>query len=1099
MNSDLTTGIARILKADNTTAGTGFVVSADGLLVTCAHVVESAGAKPGDSVALVFHATGESHQARVEPAWWRDPKAEDISLLRLEGVLPPGVTALPLDHPDSSREHCFETFGFPEVSPEEGVWGAGKVLGMTTVKSVPMVQLRSPEITSGFSGAPVWDRDTQRVIGMVISIAAPDRYGRQQETAFAIPSDLLVQVCPQIALVLQPSVNLAVNVYVSSACPDLVEYRDRVVERLHQKRYAVFPRREYAAIEGSSPDGRLYEIACCQIYVAFLASGCDREPRDAELAVIKMEYRQAVESGLECFLFFSGTDLTVGRNATDKGASAKTMGLPWAELATPRAAKFFASPEDLVEQAVALVDSWASSRLDANMHQLRVRRDEADKKRRATRDRQRVVNLRPLDVTHTFKDRLHEMRALCEHLGENSVRLVSVVGRGGMGKTALVSRALTDLERGMLPVPSRARELVVDGIIYLSARSTGLALERIYADVGRMMGEPVNSRLLTYWANKDVSLAAKVEFLLETMQGGLYLILLDNLEDYLAEDGRITSEGLHLFVEGCLTQPSGARLLVTSREEIRIVAAALHRTRCIPLREGLPADDAIALLRELDPQGELGLRDSPEEDLRRAARLTRGIPRALELLAGILYEDPSASLARLLADEISFGTEVVEQLVAEAHRRLGKDEHRVMEALAIFDRPVSETAVAYLLHPWFPGLNAGACLRHLTRSYFVSASRVSGEYSLHPLDAEHSRRQLSDLERDIYCRRNLELRAADFYLSIRKDESEWRSIDDLTPQQAEFEHRVRAGCPDDGARILMSVSDHFHLWGHYYPVKAMCEQLLGKVSDVGLEAATLEILGRMYHSVGNPEDAISNLEKAKALAIQSGDQLILCNTAYRIGIVVRNLGQPEESIEHFQQALAIAREIGSPLLKGRILEELGVAYRDTGQLETGVTCLQEALAIAKGISDQKLEVDALTNLGFSFLLQEQPSEAMEALWSALKTARSIGYRRFEGWSLEFLSRCYLSLGEATKAIAHLQEALDVHHEIGNKNGERQAYDGLGEVCLKMGDLEGAKKHFETALSLDRAIRHRREERRHMAVLETIYSDLGQYRESKDSV
>ena len=141
---------------------------------------------------------------------------------------------------------------------------------------------------------------------------------------------------------------------------------------------------------------------------------------------------------------------------------------------------------------------WAQAQLDADMDQLRARRDRADEARREMRERQRVVNLRPLDVTHTFKDRVREVQALCDHLTDSSVRLVSVVGRGGMGKTALVSRVLGDLEQGVLPVEGEKgerKELPIDGILYLSARSTGLGLERIYTDVGRMLGEPLASKL----------------------------------------------------------------------------------------------------------------------------------------------------------------------------------------------------------------------------------------------------------------------------------------------------------------------------------------------------------------------------------------------------------------------------------------------------------------------------------------------------------------------------------------------------------------------------------------------------------------------------
>ncbi|MFN2283254.1 MAG: hypothetical protein ACK2UQ_02465, partial [Anaerolineae bacterium] len=506
----------------------------------------------------------------------------------------------------------------------------------------------------------------------------------------------------------------------------------------------------------------------------------------------------------------------------------------------------------------------------ADMAWWRAKRDWDDADRRERRERQRVVNVRPLDVTHTFKDRVREALALREHLSDGTVRLVSVVGRGGMGKTALVSRVLADLEEMIPPVSEampgdrpagippalysrlraalrtcgafgsdaalravftdarlapwqsqipeadsvfariqrtiaflfaqtsdasghsenalmlllnalseqkehgdanqrRLRELAeelsaltsapveamagaqgrtaaqpVDGILYLSARSTGLSLERIYTDVGRMLGDPSASRLAARWADRDTPLATKVEYLLETLQDGVYVILLDNLEDVLDDDNAIQEEGLRLFVERCMLQPGGARLITTSREQVAVTPAAVRSARHIPLREGLPEDDAVALLRDFDGDGRLGLRDAPEADLHRAVQLTQGIPRALEILAGILDRDPTLTLNELLADETVFGEQVMEGLIAAGYERLGEEERRVLEALAVFNRPVDATAIAFLLQPWFPALDVRASLRRLVNSYFVNFSRATGEYSLHPLDREYVYRRIPD-------------------------------------------------------------------------------------------------------------------------------------------------------------------------------------------------------------------------------------------------------------------------------------------------------------------------------------------------------------------
>jgi tetratricopeptide (TPR) repeat protein len=757
------------------------------------------------------------------------------------------------------------------------------------------------------------------------------------------------------------------------------------------------------------------------------------------------------------------------------------------------------------------IAAWAQVQLDLDMDELRARRDQADKARREMRERQRVVNLRPLDVTHTFKDRLREIRALCDHLTDAGVRLVSIVGRGGMGKTALASRVLADLERGVLPVPGEERELTIDGILYLSARGTGLGLERVYADVGRMLGEPTARKMAARWADRDTPLAAKVEYLLGSMQDGLYLILLDNLEDELAEDGAIREEGLRLFVERCLAQLGGARLITTSREQIKVAAAALRNARSIPLREGLPDYEAVALLRDLDPDGTLGLRDAPEKELRHAVQLTGGIPRALEILAGILHQDPTASLSRLLIDEGLFGEQVVERLVAASHRRLGEDERRVMETLAVFDRPVEETAVVYLLYPWFPDLDVRASLRRLVGGYFVSASRVTGECSLHPLDRDYVYRQLPDPEKGpfhmflaaiwlvfkhkpskktlesskmavpsqdfhapgVYNRRNLELRAADFYASIRKPKSEWKSIEDLAPQLAEFEHRVRARDCDGACRVLNLIDyNYLILWGHYGRVVEMREKLLKRPIDPDLRAANLGNLGRAYRSLGQTERAIKLCKQALAIARGVGDSEGEETWLGNLGNAYRDLGQTKRAIEYYKRARVVASEVGDRWREGIWLGNQGNIYRTLGQFDQAIELYEEALAIAREIGDRSEERDRreegsrFGGLGIVYCAQGQTERAIKHYERALDIAREIGHRRNEAIWLNNLGNAYHTLERFEQAIEVHEHALTIAREIGYRLGESYPLLGLGKALLATGKLSQARRHCAEARDLD---------------------------------
>ncbi len=201
--ADLTSGIVRILDSNRKTVGTGFVVAED-LAVTCAHVI-SAAAPPKDGqagadVELVFRAGGGRALAAVVREWFRPADAEDVAFLQLKEPLPEGVQPLLLGSSGGASGHPFQTFGFPSASPVEGIGGKGDILGETLMQGMRVLQLSSPQITTGFSGAPVFDTATSRVAGMVNAIAPQDGYGRLAETAFMIPAETLRLICPLLTL-----------------------------------------------------------------------------------------------------------------------------------------------------------------------------------------------------------------------------------------------------------------------------------------------------------------------------------------------------------------------------------------------------------------------------------------------------------------------------------------------------------------------------------------------------------------------------------------------------------------------------------------------------------------------------------------------------------------------------------------------------------------------------------------------------------------------------------------------------------------------------------------------------------------------------------
>ncbi len=198
---ELTSGIVCVLNSHSRPAGAGFVAStttSENLIITCAHVL---GETVPEKVSVIFQANGEQREAMVIDRWWRPMETEDIAILQVLGDWPQGVQSFPLGEAAGTRGHTIHTFGFPQVGEVEGILGTGEVLGLgaKTKAGQPLLQIRSSEITAGFSGAPLWDELRQRVIGMVVIVAKPDASGKLSETAFATPTETLQSICSALS------------------------------------------------------------------------------------------------------------------------------------------------------------------------------------------------------------------------------------------------------------------------------------------------------------------------------------------------------------------------------------------------------------------------------------------------------------------------------------------------------------------------------------------------------------------------------------------------------------------------------------------------------------------------------------------------------------------------------------------------------------------------------------------------------------------------------------------------------------------------------------------------------------------------------------
>ncbi len=400
----------------------------------------------------------------------------------------------------------------------------------------------------------------------------------------------------------------------------------------------------------------------------------------------------------------------------------------------------------------------------------------------------KFINPPPGIAPAYFQDRHLETKLMGDFLKNDAVRLMTVVGRAGIGKTAMVCRLLKAMESGCLPDDGGA--LSIDGIVYLGEIGVHkVNFPHLFADLCRLLPHETAKELDAVYKEARTNTGDKIRALLTAFPRGRVVVLLDNFESKLDPETRDVADAeLDEALQALLDfQHHGVKVIITTRIAPRNLALVQPgRQYSLNLDQGLESPYAENILREMDKDGKLGLAEAPADLLDLARRRTLGFPRALEALVAILCADRETTLQDILADtEKLLPQYVVEKLVGEAFSRLDPRAQAVMQALAVYVRPVTAAAVDYLLQPFLPGVDSAPVLNRLVNMQLVR--KDVGHYYLHPVDCEYALSRVPEgkkTDRDetgtpLFTRFALLHRGAEYFKKARKPRLDWKNIADL--------------------------------------------------------------------------------------------------------------------------------------------------------------------------------------------------------------------------------------------------------------------------------------------------------------------------------
>jgi predicted ATPase/DNA-binding CsgD family transcriptional regulator len=184
-----------------------------------------------------------------------------------------------------------------------------------------------------------------------------------------------------------------------------------------------------------------------------------------------------------------------------------------------------------------------------------------------------------------------------------------------------------------------------------------------------------------------------------------------------------------------------------------------------------------------------------------------------------------------------------------------------------------------------------------------------------------------------------------------------------------------------------------------------------------------------------------------------------------VGQLAEAQGDQARARARLETALALHRELEDKLGMALALLHLGRVARNQGDYVRAAALEEESLASFRTYGLGREIVWALLSLGDVALDQGDFPQAEARFREALSQSEALGDWNGSGWALINLGRIACRQGDAERAQAVLTESLARFRDVGNSDGMAATYIELGYVAQRRGETVQAAVAFAKGLTL----------------------------------
>jgi predicted ATPase/DNA-binding SARP family transcriptional activator len=679
----------------------------------------------------------------------------------------------------------------------------------------------------------------------------------------------------------------------------------------------------------------------------------------------------------------------------------------------------------------------------------------------------------PTPVT-SLVGREQEIATVCDVLRRADVRLLTLTGLGGMGKTRLsiaVAATLRDSFSGavwFVPLAS-----VIDTPLIINAIAQALGLQ----EAG---DESMATRLITYLRDRPA------------------LLVLDNLE-HLPDAGPLVGDLLATCPQLTILATSRVALRIYGEWEFVVPPLTLPQEGSIHSHNQVRESEAVQLFttRAQAARHDFMLTDQNAEAVVAICRQLDGLPLAIELAAArIKHYEPQMLLHQLkrrldlLTDGPRDAPErhrTLRAAIGWSYDALSADQQALFRRLGVFAGGCSPDAIDAVCGDWSahhgdqsPILRRRSRqvsnLQSLISNHIVAladqhlihqkARNTDTRFEMQELLREFALEQLAHHDELEQTRR---AHAHHFLGLAEQAERHLRTGDQLTwLARLEEEHdNFRAAlrwCLAEGGDVLVglrlaaALGWFWWLHSHYTQGVAWLTRAFDQAKEAPAELRANVLRAASLLAVGLADSASGVAWGVEALEIYQtmGHSHAVAYTLGSLGAHYLLRDEYQRAAQCWEEGLALARAVDDRWVIAAYLWNLGMV--DTEQERIRARC-EESLRLGRETGDRWNIIGALHILSELALEQGDFSRAQRLVDECLALAREIGDRRNEAWALGALSGLAREQGDVERAAEYGSAFLRHAHEMGDRGNEAWALHNLGLVMLAQGNAAQGQTLF----------------------------------------